>query len=212
MHPDDTHPLVIAVHNGDIFRMLEILGSIDTDEIYLNKIWYGGHSLLSFVIQTMSCPKLYHQRPQYEDIISKLLSNGLNPCMQDETTLNTPFHHACENGLFSVVLMLLLKGVDVLVKNGYGETPLNLAAGGGHVQIVSLISVYFPDISLRLYKDNEGNTPLHEAVVEGHVDTIRLLLFKGADRSITNNDGHTAKDLAIKYHQPRVVDIMNSRV
>jgi hypothetical protein len=37
MHPDDTHPLVIAVHNGDIFRMLEILGSIDTDEIHLNK-------------------------------------------------------------------------------------------------------------------------------------------------------------------------------
>jgi ankyrin repeat protein len=214
MHPDDTDPLLIAVGNGDILTVMEILDEVDTDEKqkHLNEIRYCGNPLLSFVIHTMSYPKLYPLRPQYEDIISQLLSKGVNPCTSNRIGRNTPFHDACENGLFSVVLILLLKGVDVLVKNGHGETPLHLAAGRGHVQIVSLISVYFPDISLRLYKDNEGNTPLHEAASEGQVDTVRLLLFKGADRYITNNDGRTAEDLAIKYLQPRVVNIMNNGV
>jgi ankyrin repeat protein len=211
MQRNNRDPLLIAIHNGDISTVMHILDGPITTE-YLNSIRYGLKPLLCNVIHIMARPELYHLRPQYEDIISKLLSKGVNPCIPDEISRDTPFHLACGYGLFSVVLMLLQKGVDVLVKNGDGETPLHLAAGEGRVEIVSLISVYFPDISLRLYKDNDGNTPLHEAASEGRVDTVRLLLFKGADRSIANNDGRTAEDLAIILGKPMVVYIMNNGV
>ena len=50
-------------------------------------------------------------------------------------------------------------------------------------------------------QDKLGNTALHYAVLReaGHAidDMCKLLLAKGADTSIKNNEGKTAKDLAV---------------
>uniref|UniRef100_A0A0D9WZR8 PGG domain-containing protein n=1 Tax=Leersia perrieri TaxID=77586 RepID=A0A0D9WZR8_9ORYZ len=44
--------------------------------------------------------------------------------------------------------------------------------------------------------DSDGNTPLHLAVKYGYPRIVYLLLGTGVDTCITNNDGHTARDLA----------------
>ena len=43
---------------------------------------------------------------------------------------------------------------------------------------------------------NFNDTPLHYAAVEGHATAVRLLLSRGADRTIMDMDGETAKDIA----------------
>ena len=45
-------------------------------------------------------------------------------------------------------------------------------------------------------QDHLKNTPLHLAADEGQAATVSLLLSLGADRTIKNEDGETAEDLA----------------
>jgi len=44
--------------------------------------------------------------------------------------------------------------------------------------------------------DGKGNTPLHLAALGGHYDVLVLLLEKGVDRSILNQDGKTPLGIA----------------
>ena len=44
-------------------------------------------------------------------------------------------------------------------------------------------------------KNNYGHTPLHRGARWGRTDTVKLLLDRGADPYITNEDGKTARDL-----------------
>jgi ankyrin len=41
-----------------------------------------------------------------------------------------------------------------------------------------------------------GETPLHIAIREGHADTARLLIARGADETLANNNGETPESLA----------------
>ncbi|MFN7114595.1 MAG: ankyrin repeat domain-containing protein [Alphaproteobacteria bacterium] len=45
-----------------------------------------------------------------------------------------------------------------------------------------------------------GSTALHAAALLGHSQIAELLLEKGADPNIRNNDGHTALDYALMSH------------
>ena len=45
-------------------------------------------------------------------------------------------------------------------------------------------------------KDNNGNTPLHLACMSNLPATVEILMEIGADNSIKNKDGNTAKDVA----------------
>ena len=45
-------------------------------------------------------------------------------------------------------------------------------------------------------KDSEGQTPLHYSCLVDHKDIVTLLLSRGADTTITDNEGQTAKEIA----------------
>jgi ankyrin repeat protein len=47
-------------------------------------------------------------------------------------------------------------------------------------------------------KDAQGKTALHYAAEKGLIDVVTALLAKGADKSITDNQGETASSLAQK--------------
>lgn len=82
--------------------------------------------------------------------------------------------------------------VDSLIEQDRYE--LHLAARLGNLKTVGAILTNRPEL---LGSVNEfGDTPLHHAAANGHDAVISYLLYKGADKNITDMNGKTAYDLA----------------
>jgi len=103
----------------------------------------------------------------------------------------TPFMIAAVRGHLEILRLTLAAGANVRTINQYGGTALIPASHYGHVEVVrELLKTDIPiDHVNRL-----GWTALMEAVILGdggpkHVEIVRLLLEKGADRSIADRDG-----------------------
>jgi hypothetical protein len=83
-------------------------------------------------------------------------------------------HDVAGRGDFERVKALLKVNPDLVsAKDKNGMTPLLLAAGAGHLDVVKLLLASKADVSAR---DNNGVTPLYAAAGFGHKDTVQLLL------------------------------------
>ena len=60
------------------------------------------------------------------------------------------------------------------------------------------------------YKDRGGNTALHHCVLNGNYELAKLLIRKGADLSIKNISGKTAKEEAIEMNHLAVLDLIQN--
>ncbi len=56
-----------------------------------------------------------------------------------------------------------------------------------------------------------GSTPLHGATFYGHADFVRLLLEHGADKTIKNNFGKTALDIAKEKSNQAIIDLLHDK-
>ncbi|MDN5247548.1 MAG: ankyrin repeat domain-containing protein [Wolbachia endosymbiont of Tyrophagus putrescentiae] len=75
------------------------------------------------------------------------------------------------------------------------RTLLHLAAANGCTKIVDALLARGAKVDL---VDKDRWTPLHWAAEKGHTETVNALLAKGADPLLKNNDGKTARDLALQ--------------
>ncbi len=96
------------------------------------------------------------------------------------------------------LLDALQHGADVRKKNEAGRAPLHLAAEIGARFLSSILIHRGADINVL---DLKGNSPVMVALqssktIAGVEDFIELMAYYGADFSIANSDGDTAKDLA----------------
>ncbi len=113
--------------------------------------------------------------------VNKKSNDGRTPIMTAETV--------------EIIDMLEKAGADIHATSRMGETILHYAAHRGHLDVVKYL------IEKRGFspnqKDKEGETPLHEAMKGGFYlieDTVSMLIKKGADVNITDNDGLTPLD------------------
>lgn len=84
----------------------------------------------------------------------------------------TPLHCAAQHGHRAVLALLLRHDADPSVKNGRGETPLDLAAQYGRLDAVRMLVGARPGLLEPLKCPRTGNplphSPLHLASRNGH--------------------------------------------
>jgi ankyrin repeat protein len=73
---------------------------------------------------------------------------------------------------------LLARGADVNQANGYGGTPLLLAAEKGHLEIVTALLARDANVN---QNNQYGNTPLLLAALKDHLKIVEALVIGGAD-------------------------------
>ena len=112
----------------------------------------------------------------------------------------TPLHLAAFFARREAVLVLLDHGAD---PNLYGRAfernlPLHAACAGQLHKpvVVAVLAPVTDDINAR---QGGGWTALMLAAANGMADSVGILLDAGADRSLTNDDGQTARDIALQY-------------
>ncbi len=104
-------------------------------------------------------------------------------------------------------LALLRAGADSSLKHESGAMPIHLAAGSNYLgAIQALIDRRPQDVDA---KTNIGITPLMMAATEGHAEAVRLLLQLGADRTLKDDEGLTAKEVAIKNGNEDIVPLLS---
>jgi len=120
------------------------------------------------------------------------------------TNGDTPLMLASFYGNIPVVKLLLAREVEV---NRPGWTALHYAAINGSSEIVKLL------LDASAYVDAESPddkmTPVMLAAMRGRVAAVEVLRDNGADLTLKNKDGLTAMDLARRYGQEGVIDVLN---
>ncbi|XP_044263447.1 ankyrin repeat family A protein 2 isoform X2 [Tribolium madens] len=95
----------------------------------------------------------------------------------------TALHWAAAYGQYNTVQLLLANGAEIDKRGPEEETPLTLAASGGHHDVIRLLLC---------------NTPLMYAARGNHPHSCQELLLHGADFKLHNLNGDTAHVIAVE--------------
>ena len=118
------------------------------------------------------------------------------------TFTDSNLHESVISNNISEVLSVLKNAPGRLgEKDGNGYTPLMLASGYGHAEMVgSLLKMYFFPVGSDLDEEStSGYTALALAVDRGHIGIVAALLDAGADACVRcGSGGYTSLHLAVK--------------
>jgi ankyrin repeat protein len=103
-------------------------------------------------------------------------------------------------------LALLNAGTDSSLRHESGAMPVHLAAASNYLGALHALLERRPqDVDA---KTNIGITPLMMAATEGHADAVKLLVKFGADLALVDQDGLTARDVAVKNGNDHLVPLL----
>jgi ankyrin repeat protein len=115
-------------------------------------------------------------------------------CEDDYYRSSTAFRRVGEDKLEDIIKLLLVKGANVNTIDSSGSSPLCKAAQS-HFSIVQLLIDRGANVN---QQDCHGRTPLWWAAYSGCSGIVSHLLKSGADPSITDKDGKTARRVALE--------------
>ena len=107
-----------------------------------------------------------------------------------------------------VAKLLISKGANINEICINGDTPIHIAAKGGHIETLKVLIVEGANLNAKL-KDNKSNssygivgwTPLHLAANYGQTESAELLVAAGAEINSKFQKGHTPLDISIMHGQ-----------
>ncbi|KAK2164714.1 hypothetical protein LSH36_60g09012 [Paralvinella palmiformis] len=109
-------------------------------------------------------------------------------------SIDNPLHEAAKRGNIIFLRECISNNVSVNSLDKAGSTPIHWAAHGGHIDCMkALMEVPKCEINVQ---NKLGDTALHSAAWKGHPEAVELLLSRGADAFVRNNDNKTPLDLA----------------
>jgi len=130
------------------------------------------------------------------------------PMQSERDKLNAEFRELAMHGSVIPAMQIAAKCDVHQVEATSGRSALHKAAFWGHNKMVEyLVQVCKLDVNA---KDNYGDTALHDASKFGHEQLVRILLENGADRTIKNNEGKDALQVAQEHEKPAVVEMLRT--
>ena len=125
--------------------------------------------------------------------------------------LEKPIHHAAYEGDLKKVKEIIDRDPnEINVQDAQGFTPLHLASGKGHIEIVEFLLNHGADIELEIFN---GDTPLLVAARYaryGKYETIKTLLEHGAKVNHKDKHGRAALHDAAMYSGKEVINLLIS--
>jgi len=129
------------------------------------------------------------------EIVSALIEHGADVNASDRIANRSPLHWAARYSTPEVVDLLIRHGADLNALNDSGETPLMAALQGalpkmdGNSPAAELLIESGADISIR--NAVRGHTALHTAAGWGFLRVTELLIAKGAELDVRDENGFT---------------------
>lgn len=141
-------------------------------------------------------------------LIQFLLDNGadVNCMINNYSPLLIIVIEDYNNDSSNIIKLLLEKGADITLANKDGNNSLMRACcrSHGHYIIENVQLLLSKEIGINC-QNNNGFTALMFAAQCGNFDIIKLLLAKGADATLKNKNGRTARDLTTSLRCQRVL-------
>lgn len=135
-------------------------------------------------------------------IVKALIAAHANINAQDIWN-KTPLHWAAFHGCFHVVQELIRAHAAIDIQDTIQRTPLFCASYLGNRSIIRALIQAYAHINHQAYA---RITPLHCAVLNKQLSVVKTLVQAGASRTLTNNDGLTASQLA---QDQTIIDYFN---
>ncbi|RZC51218.1 hypothetical protein C5167_019640 [Papaver somniferum] len=133
---------------------------------------------------------------------------GDNPEIPNGTDIPmNPLHHAAAEGNHDIITLLLSKGVNVDVSNGFGSPLLHACAVGRH-DTVKLLLDHNANAGADPNGGPDGMEALASAAGVGTIPIIKLLVEAGADPNVTNTYGLKPVKVAARDGNRQVVEIL----
>ena len=202
-HKDDkmVSNLLQASHRGfvDIVKMLLERHASSGNSGYIDDISEEGVS-----------PLIAAASEGHPEVAAALLAAGANMNLKDQDG-TTPLMAAAARGHLEVVKELLKAGASVNDQNKDGHTALMFAYNGKN-QVETLFERYGQYVKESAEKedvDDSGTGPIIKEALANHVALVDMLLKNGADPSLKDKEGHTAKDF--DYHPDADADVLEKQ-
>jgi len=140
------------------------------------------------------------------DTVKKALEQGYKPDERDPEN-RTALMYAAFNGQTDIVKLLLAAGAEVNLQDNTGSSALMFAASGPGTESVQVL--LDAGAKINMTDNNEHFTALMWAAAEGQPKNVTLLLKNGADTTLQDVDGDTARSFAEKAGHTAVVKILD---
>jgi pectate lyase len=140
------------------------------------------------------------------DKIISLINRGIRVDSWDGGPCRTALHYAVICGRTEVVNLLLKHGAYINARDTSGCTPLHYAFKNKHYELAEFLIEH--DVDVNLSVNERGDTALHSAVRSSNLRIIELIMTKGADVAVRNDDGQTALDIAMDRGRTKIVKLL----
>lgn len=135
-----------------------------------------------------------------KEMVEILMSAGIDWTIQDNegmTAFAKNFERVYIKTYEDILLAMLKEGVDINAAAYFDEAPVikianNAATLSANIEQLQFLVKNGADLNI---KNSQSYTPLMLAVIKNNIDMVLALLDAGADTSITDNKGRTAKEI-----------------
>ena len=140
----------------------------------------------------------------------RLLQGGADIASRDSlgrTALHYTFNDPQAPSSSSLVAMLLAQGADIEAVDQYGVTPIFCAMQAGRPSTTAELVRCGANLA---HRNLDGETPLMLAIIENIQASVQLLLERGADYTLKDNNNWTILHLAAKFADVKTLRVLSN--